>query len=1177
MNHRTSTGNLLAWMSLSITLHALCAFGQTTQTGYKTCITFPDDPYAYYTQEGEPRWVKFTIVVQPSDPNVYFQNGKSYLFHHPFATKCLRPFLGMTLDQFNAISLFEENQQAVLGAVLFPPMSGSPPVPLFNEYGIQFVRQEPYAREEIRDLFNRVKACVAASPDVQALYFPTYEQQAAALADRGWFESQGIFLGSTARWIEGNACYSQGWALGTLKFVTGSEIATAYHAGQLEPNDILLTDGVPAEVPFLAGIISLAPSTPNSHVAILAKSYGVPFVHLAVSADAERARQLVGRRIIYSAYDDAYGDSDVRLIDTTGLLDDATAEQIVDLKRPPSLDISPMAPYGAIGASTEPLTPADARYFGGKAANSGILRQAIPDNSPQSIALSFDLWNAFLDQSMEPTAELVLAPGQCMLFWADDDEEQGPTHTSFALSRDGEAIALYAGDGSTLIDAIEFGPQDTDISYGRSVDAGDAWQAFTTPTPGRPNSSDRGPAGRGLVINEFMAVNRRTIQDPCEPGEYADWIELYNASDNPIVLNGLYLTDDVNRPTKWQIPPVTHGGTLREEIQQRLSKYDSYPPRDLQMLYTDLAAIRAFFANAHTTPLDAGLRDAVVSFLADPQHGFDPSANLRFRSSTNVEDSEDFVGAGMYDSYSGCLADDLDDDTAGPCACDPNRETEDSVFDAIRQAFASFYNDNAYLERLRRGVNETQVGMALLVHHSFPDEIELANGVATVEHKSAKDSTFITLITQKDAVSVTNPEGDAIPEEVVVEVLPSGYIQLNSRSLKPLKQPSSLVPAGRTVMDWIDDYKALVTLLMQVSNRFSVVTGKTSYTLDLEYKKVAPGGRAMPAGGLVVKQVRQVPSPSRMQTPFIVNVPIEFEVFPGEFALFDATDVFADHRLKSRWRLETRTMPLDSNNLALGLYGRVEIEYLDGDYVRTVGGDVSLLPSAKHTFDANESIDSWQLTDLDNPRTYHLYTTNVPTSVLPTQCPIFTLADLGSNARNIMNVDLPYKCLGLTVDYEKPVTSWTQRSLQSSAASGLSVTMTNRVYLWPRQNPSDGDILQERSFTSGGISIHASFYYPPPPGGFGSWELATAPLLRWKQTVIAGLTDDPIVLEGYYSQTYRPEHHNQIENFLFEPRLEPGISAAILDQLNERNIRFIHLTCDNTGGGQSQIAIYGFD
>ncbi|RPJ39090.1 MAG: hypothetical protein EHM35_03165, partial [Planctomycetaceae bacterium] len=1040
MNRRTRGNKLALWMRLACLIAIVCsssAYSQTTNSVSKDKITFPDDAFLAYGQEGSARWVKFTILLDPNSPKLCFQDSKKFMFHYAFAVKYLEPFIGMSVQQFNAVTLFRDNQKAVLGTVIFPPTSGTPPQAQFNEYGIQFVRQDPYEREQIRDMFNLVRASIAAPPEVQALYFPTYEQQSAAEKDREWFESQGISLGSTARWAKGNTCYSQGWALGMLKFVPAGEIDTAYHSGQLAPNDILLTDGIPAEVPFLAGIVSLAPSTPNSHVAILAKSYAVPFVHLAVPDDAERAQQLVGSRIIYSAYDDQYGAVDIKLIDTNGLLDDATVAQILDLKRPAALSISPMVPYGAMGASTDGLIPADGKHFGGKAANSGLLRQAIPDNSPKAIALSFDLWNAFLDQPLLPAPEMILGPGQHMLFWVDDDEEQGPTHTSFALSKGGESVALYARDGTTRIDVVNFGRQNNDVSYGRSVDGNDTWGFFTESTPGRPNSGEPGRTGPGLVINELMAANTRTMEDPCEPGEYPDWIELYNASDSAIVLNGLYLTDDVNEPTKWQIPPATTGATLREEIRQRLSKYDSYPPNDLQLLAADLASIRTFFTSGRVTPLDPALRDAVASVLTDPQYGFDPSAKLRFRSSTNVEDSEDFVGAGMYDSYSGCLADDLDDDTAGPCACDPNDETEDGAFEAIRQAFASFYNDNAFLERLRRDVNEAQVGMALLVHHSFPDEIELANGVATVERKGAGQNTIVTLVTQQGSVSVTNPEGAAIPEEVVVEVLSTGYVKLTPASQK---RQSSLVPVGRTVMDWPDDYRNLVGLLMDVSDQFRTVTGKTTYILDLEYKKVGPGGQAMPTGGLIVKQVRQVPSPDRRQTPFLVNSPAEFEVYTGEFDLFDPTDVFADHRLKSRWTLETLSMTVDSNHLSRGLYTKVNIEYLDDDQVRTISGEMPLLPFAEHAYDGNDVVDNWRLPDLSNPRTYRLRTAKIPTSVLQTQSPVFTLSDLGPRAFNV-----PFRCLTLDAEYERPVMSWYQQIGNGGPSSGLRSTTANRV------------------------------------------------------------------------------------------------------------------------------------
>jgi hypothetical protein len=54
-----------------------------------------------------------------------------------------------------------------------------------------------------------------------------------------------------------------------------------------------------------------------------------------------------------------------------------------------------------------------------------------------------------------------------------------------------------------------------------------------------------------VVINEFMTYNEN-IPDP--NGEYEDWIELYNPGPNTIDLSGMYLTDNLNNLTKWQIP-----------------------------------------------------------------------------------------------------------------------------------------------------------------------------------------------------------------------------------------------------------------------------------------------------------------------------------------------------------------------------------------------------------------------------------------------------------------------------------------------------------------------------------------------------------------------------------------------------------------------------------------------
>ena len=1163
----TQRTNLKNWVVIVTFLMTVFSSAQVWGDDWKYQIDFPDDPFCAPASGGDSGWVKFTIKLDAPGA-VYFQDSQLYVLHYDFATSVLEPFIGMTAVQYYSVTLYEDGQQAALGTVIMPPISGLEPD--FAEYGIQFIRQDPYSREEIRDMFNVVKANVIADANVAALYFPTYEQRATAEANIDWFESQDIEISSTSRWAEGNPCYSEGWALGELKFFSAGEIDAAYQNGLLEPNDILLTDDVPAEIPFVAGILSLLPSTPSSHVAILAKTYGIPFVHLAVVEDANQAEQLVGNKIVFSAFDNGFDAYDIKLMTIDGVLTDIQIEEILELKKPPTLSISPIAPYGAYSANTDGLLPADVNHFGGKASNFGILRTSIPNDSPIAVGLSFDLWNDFLDQPLTPSDGVIIDPCEYLIFWADGEPGEGSTHTGFKLSKGGyEDVALFDTDGITLIDSIEsFPPQGQDISYGRYPDCNDNWQFFSSPTIGWSNSAGIGGPGEGLFINEFMADNDNIIQD--NAGDYDDCIELYNAGSTAIDLGGMFLTDDIGDPTKWMIPFEITGGILREEINNRLSSY-TYPPSDMAALSADLHAIRHIIKNTSITSFTPSQTVNVESILLDPQYGFDLNSKLRFRSSTNVEDSEQFTGAGLYSSYSGCLADEFDGDDNGPCICDPCEPNERGVFRAIRKVLASFYNDNAFLERLRHDVNEAQVGMALLAHHSFPDEIELANGVATLDKRGTAANMYITLVTQNGAVSVTNPQGGSIPEEVTVRVYPSG-------SVGPPRfvRSSNLVPLGDTVMDWDADYRALAGLLIDVSERFAQVSGKTTYLLDLEYKKVAPGGVVKPGGGLVIKQVREIPQPNDIPsiTPFLINEPAQFSIFSGEFEFMDSTDIFADHRLKSQWQLQTKNIWLNEPNLMESFYSNTHITYLDDGQICTITSPLPLLPFASHDFNETNASDKWVMPGLANPRTYELWTNNIPTLVSPAQNPLLTLHDLGSQP--FMLEEPRFKVLELRVEYDQPVQSWYQHLWPSDPPSGLRATTTNKLYLWRCPGPSSGDILQQRFYASGNISVATEFYRPPPPIGFGDWNNHTAPLIRWVQTIIEGYTSEPIVLHGYYSQTYRPEHHNIKEQFLFEPRLEPGISQNILDELQAQDIRLIHLIVDNWGAGSS-IATYGFE
>jgi hypothetical protein len=63
-----------------------------------------------------------------------------------------------------------------------------------------------------------------------------------------------------------------------------------------------------------------------------------------------------------------------------------------------------------------------------------------------------------------------------------------------------------------------------------------------------------------LTINEVMASNSNTIQDP--QGQYDDWVEIYNFGNTAVDVGGMYLTDELSSPIKWQFPTDNPSATI---------------------------------------------------------------------------------------------------------------------------------------------------------------------------------------------------------------------------------------------------------------------------------------------------------------------------------------------------------------------------------------------------------------------------------------------------------------------------------------------------------------------------------------------------------------------------------------------------------------------------------------
>jgi len=256
------------------------------------------------------------------------------------------------------------------------------------------------------------------------------------------------------------------------------------------------------------------------------------------------------------------------------------------------------------------------------------------------------------------------------------------------------------------------------------------------------------------------------------------------------------------------------------------------------------------------------------------------TTRVRFRSSTNAEDLDVISGAGLYDSKSGCLADDLDGDSVGPSRClgdaekaflegevaarrtelaaHPERVWLSDIIDdfegdlskekpvarAVRKVWASLWNERAFEERSYYGIDHTKVFMGIAVEPSFV--LEKANAVAVTNLASSSGGPLYRLVSQAGWLSVVRPEDPLMVAEVLTFQRGAGTLPEDVQVLVP----STLVPPGETV--WSPtELATLAELLYLVQDHFaaSVYPDIVPLALDLELKRTADGR-------IVVKQAR---------------------------------------------------------------------------------------------------------------------------------------------------------------------------------------------------------------------------------------------------------------------------------------------------------------------------------
>lgn len=151
-----------------------------------------------------------------------------------------------------------------------------------------------------------------------------------------------------------------------------------------------------------------------------------------------------------------------------------------------------------------------------------------------------------------------LQPGEYLVVWCSGTASDN-MHAPFKLNAEEEVVLFDSS--SRVLDSVDLISVDSGMTLSRQNDG--TWAAMK-PSPGYENS-DAGIGAYeaelmstediGLYINEFMASNATTLLDGS--GNYSDWMELYNSTDQDMDISGFGISDTIAQPMKYRLPQGT--------------------------------------------------------------------------------------------------------------------------------------------------------------------------------------------------------------------------------------------------------------------------------------------------------------------------------------------------------------------------------------------------------------------------------------------------------------------------------------------------------------------------------------------------------------------------------------------------------------------------------------------
>lgn len=281
---------------------------------------------------------------------------------------------------------------------------------------------------------------------------------------------------------------------------------------------------------------------------------------------------------------------------------------------------------------------------------------------------------------------------------------------------------------------------------------------------------------------------------------------------------------------------ASNGQVLSAFIAAQLSTLDDQAAQDAKRVEAVTSKIQKEIRGAKFPEEDLKLieRTLLSAFPGE-------AVKVRFRSTSNVEDGGEFNGAGLYDSTGVWLT--------GPM--------EDYIDKKLKKVIASLYNARAYMARRKFGVDESKVGMGILVHPAFTGET--GNGVVRLIVDKKREYFHIETVSLRgDDEQVTHASGAGAAE---VTTAMGRYQSKEMNDTLSIEQPYEGYSKQRSLFPSAI-YSKLGSMMAEIAREYDEAGREID--IESEFKILTDAaGRSE----VFIKQVRRVPHPAPRTLP----------------------------------------------------------------------------------------------------------------------------------------------------------------------------------------------------------------------------------------------------------------------------------------------------------------------